>query len=153
MKRKIFRIVIIVFLAIQLVQTHGNKSAETSPHDITKLYNTPAPVLQILQRSCYDCHSNNTRYPWYTYIQPIGWWITLHIQQGKDGLNFSEYGKMTKEDQGEVFGQIYKSIDEDWMPLESYLWIHGDSKLSVGESKLLLEWAEKNCGELVMCNE
>lgn len=88
--KKILLGILVVIIAIQFIQPARNKSARVLPTDVSKIYNVPENVQAILKRSCYDCHSNNTIYPWYSWIQPAGWWLASHIKRGKEELNFSE---------------------------------------------------------------
>ena len=86
--KRSFQILLLAFIIIQFFRPAKNRSDVISANDITKKYAVPADVLNILQTSCYDCHSNNTKYPWYSYIQPVAWWLDSHIKNGKRGLNF-----------------------------------------------------------------
>lgn len=93
---RVFRVilfsVLVVFVLIQFIRPARNRSSQTFPHDITNLYAVPQDVQTILKDACYDCHSNNTRYPWYVDIQPVGWLLAKHVRDGKEELNFNEYG-------------------------------------------------------------
>ena len=91
-KRKWLLILIAAIILIQFIQPARNKSGQVLPTDITRMVTIPAEVKAILEVACYDCHSNNTRYPWYANIQPGGWWLANHIKKGKKELNFSEFG-------------------------------------------------------------
>src|ERR1700751_2314896 len=92
MKKKILMAVLIIFIGIQFVRPEKNESKEMSATDIANMYVIPQDVSAILKKSCYDCHSNNTVYPWYAEVQPVGWWMNSHIEDGKDEVNFSEFG-------------------------------------------------------------
>src|SRR5437867_1034567 len=94
-RKKIALGLAISFVAIQFIQPARNKNNETSENDITMKYRVPGNVLTVLQTSCYDCHSNNTNYPWYSRIQPFGWFLERHIKKGKAELNFSEFNSYT----------------------------------------------------------
>ncbi|WP_173820176.1 heme-binding domain-containing protein, partial [Niastella vici] len=84
--------VLIVFVVIQFIQPARNKNGQVLAADISKMYSLPENVQATLKTACYDCHSNNTQYPWYVNIQPAGWMLARHIKQGKAELNFSEFG-------------------------------------------------------------
>jgi len=92
--KKILLVILIVFIAIQFIIPARNTSGQVLPTDITKTVNIPDKVLDVFKNSCYDCHSNNTRYPWYVNIQPMGWVMASHIKNGKENLNFSEFGEL-----------------------------------------------------------
>ena len=131
---------LIVFIAIQFIQPAHNISGQVLPTDITKTVNVPDKVLAIFKNTCYDCHSNNTRYPWYVYIQPMGWMMARHIKNGKDNLDFSDFGSYSQRKQANKLRAIETSIKEGSMPLSSYTIMHGDAKLSTEDKKLITDW-------------
>lgn len=130
-----------VFVLIQFIQPARNESGQVLDSDISKALDVPERVQGILARSCFDCHSNNTHYPWYTYIQPSGWFMAYHVRNGKDKLNFSEFGAYSKRRQGSKLESIGKQIETGAMPLPSYLLLHGNAVLSPSEKELLINWA------------
>lgn len=142
-KKKILFGLLIVFVAIQFIQPAHNTSTQILPMDITKLYPLPEQVGAVLKNACYDCHSNNTRYPWYSSIEPGGWWMASHIKNGKTDLNFSEFGSYSKRKQQNKFRSIAKSIDEGSMPIGAYTIIHTDAKLTTDQKALITDWANK----------
>lgn len=111
--------------------------------DFTKVYNVPKNVEVILRRSCYDCHSNNTDYPWYSNIQPVRFFMESHINEGKEELNFNEYGNYSKRRQNSKLKAISKEIKEDEMPLTSYTLIHKNAILSGRQKQEVITWIEK----------
>ena len=139
--KKILLALLIVFIAIQFIQPAHNISGQVLPTDITKTVNVPDKVLAIFKNSCYDCHSNNTRYQWYVYIQPMGWMMARHIKNGKDNLDFSDFGSYSQRKQANKLRAIETSIKEGSMPLSSYTIMHTDAKLSVEDKKLITDWA------------
>jgi hypothetical protein len=118
--KKIGLSVLIVFIAIQFIQPAHNKSGGLLTTDISKMFSIPDSVQLVLKNACYDCHSNNTIYPWYVNIQPMGWLMAKHIKQGKAVLNFSEFGNYTPRKQLSKLTGIANSISDDNMPLTSY---------------------------------
>ena len=139
--KKILLALLIVFIAIQFIQPAHNISGQVLPTDITKTVKVPENVLNIFKNACYDCHSNNTRYPWYVYIQPIGWMMARHIKNGKDNLNFSDFGSYSQRKQANKLRAIETSIKEGSMPLSSYTIMHTDARLSAENKKLITDWA------------
>ena len=113
-----------------------------SVNDITTKYAVPENVHAVLKRSCLDCHSNNTEYPWYNNIQPVAWFLDHHVQEGKGELNFNEFATYSPKKARHKMEEVGKAVTEGWMPLDSYLWIHHDAKLSSEEAKLLADWAK-----------
>ena len=135
--KRSFQILLLAFILIQFFRPAKNKSDVISANDITKKYAVPPDVLNILQTSCYDCHSNNTKYPWYSYIQPVAWWLNSHIRNGKNRLNFSEFGSYPIGKQYSRLEGLNTEVKEGGMPLDSYLWIHKNAIVS-GQQKLTL---------------
>jgi len=152
-KRIIKRVVVVLLILLVLIQFfHPTKNLATvkGPNDITKVYTVPDSVESILEKACYDCHSNNTRYPWYNNIQPVAWWLNNHVHEGKHELNFSEIGTYTKKRQIKKFNKIAKSVTEGWMPLNSYTWIHKDAVLTKDESNAVADWAKNLAAQLTI---
>lgn len=143
MTRNILLGLLLVLVLIQFVRPEKNQATGVSPNDITTKYAVPASVHAILKRSCFDCHSNNTTYPWYDNIQPVSWWLNHHIQEGKGELNFSEFATYAPKKANHKLEEIGESVTEGWMPLNSYLWIHHDAKLTPQEAKLVANWASQ----------
>ncbi len=141
-RKKILYATLFGFAAIQFIQPARNKNDRVLPTDIQKLYPVPPKILALLQRSCYDCHSNNTHYPWYSFIQPGAWWIASHIRRGKADLNFSEFGVYSDRRQQSKLQAIANSIKDGSMPIWSYNLLHPEAKLSPGDKTLLMDWVQ-----------
>ena len=142
MKKKILIILIIVLVLIQFFRPAKNISIAKSTTDISNIYQMPNDVSLILDKACNDCHSNNTKYPWYLNIQPVAWWLDNHIREGKEELNFSEFGTYSLARQYHKLEEVKKQVDENEMPLGSYTIIHTDAKLTDAENKTLTNWTE-----------
>ena len=138
----------VVFVAIQFIQPARNKSAQVFPADFSAVYKVPSNVQSIFQNACYDCHSNNTHYPWYSHIQPGAWIMANHIKKGKAKLNFSEFGSNSTRKQISKLKEIFDQIKDDEMPLYSYKLMHKDARLSQGEKDLLMNWMNKTADSL-----
>lgn len=134
----------IVFVAIQFIQPSKNINNQEFASDISKSIPVPDNVQVILKNACYDCHSNNTRYPWYAYIQPAGWLLSAHIAEAKGKLNFNEFGNLSARRQISKLDGIANSIKDDIMPLSSYKLMHKNARLSQNEKELLLIWAQQS---------
>ena len=131
-----------IFVVVQFFRPPKNASEGLSPADISAKLEIPREVQTILRSSCYDCHSNNTHYPWYAEIQPVGWFLSNDIQDGKRQLNFSEYGGYIVRRQYIKLNDIIEQITEEKKPLPSYLLIHRDARLSPSQRTLVIEWAK-----------
>lgn len=133
-------VLVVTLLAIQLIHPAKNLSGNNRNH-ISNTYAVPESVQQILKTSCNDCHSNYTVYPWYSSIQPVDWWLQNHVNEGKRGLNFSEFGTYRIFKQYHKLEETIEMIDEGEMPLSSYTLIHSNAKLSAEQKALLKSWA------------
>ncbi|WP_276481857.1 heme-binding domain-containing protein [Paraflavitalea pollutisoli] len=142
MIKKIAGILLLILIGIQFIRPERNESTGITANDIAQQYYIPPDIQEILQRACYDCHSKNTEYPWYTNIQPVGWWMSKHIEDGKESLNFNEFGSYTPKDQDHVMDEIIEVVGNGEMPLPSYLWMHGEAKL-FDDTAVLIDWARK----------
>ena len=105
-----------------------------------KMVEVPKDIQATLKTACYDCHSNNTQYPWYSKIQPGGWWMASHINSGKEELNFIEFGSYSKRRQQSKLKSIINSIEDGTMPIPSYTLLHKNAILSDGDKTNLKKW-------------
>ncbi|MEP7107481.1 MAG: heme-binding domain-containing protein [Ferruginibacter sp.] len=123
---------------------HPEKNVSTSfplvANDISSAYHVPDNVQKILQTSCFDCHSNNTKYPWYSKIQPVAWWLADHIKEGKKELDFSEFASYRIGRQYKKLEEINEQIKEGEMPLTSYTLIHTNAKLDEQQKLSIANW-------------
>jgi hypothetical protein len=140
--KKILIVLLIIFVLIQFIRPAKNQSTVLSSTDITSKYPVPDSVQQILKVACNDCHSNNTRYPWYAEVQPIAWWLDNHIKDGKRGLNFSEFTSYRIKKQFHRLDDINELVKKNDMPLSSYTIIHKDAKLTEQQKLTLSNWTE-----------
>ncbi len=134
---------LLVFVGIQFIPTDRNQSDIVPATDLMEVYNVPEKVEVIFKTSCYDCHSNNTVYPWYNKIQPVSWVMQGHIKKGKAELNFSEFGSYSGRKQKSKFKSILSQVKDGEMPLSSYRLMHRNAKLSENDKKDLEEWINK----------
>ena len=141
--KKVLLALLLIFIAMQFIRPAQNKTNKVQEADLIRHFSIPANVAGILKTSCYDCHSNNTRYPWYTNIQPAGWLLAKHIKDGKEDLNFSEFANYSQRRQLSKLKATQNSIKDRSMPLSSYTLIHTDAKLSKESSALILNWTSK----------
>lgn len=131
---------LVVLVIIQFFRPARNESNEIA-FDISTKYPVPDTVKAILKASCNDCHSNHTEYPWYANVQPVAWWLTHHVNEGKAELNFNTFAKYRIGRQYFKLDKIAKEVNEGEMPLPSYTLIHRYAKLDDGQRKLLADWA------------
>ena len=138
--KRTFLFLLLAFIVIQFFRPAKNKAAGISANDISTVYNLPGDVNTILKTSCYDCHSNNTVYPWYAEIQPVAWWLYDHIKDAKKDLNFSEFASYSIRRKYRKLEEINELVKKDEMPLDSYLWIHKYAKLNEQQKLTLANW-------------
>lgn len=136
-------ILLVAFVGIQFVPTERNQSDVIPKTDFLLVNNPPENISTLLQESCYDCHSNNTDYPWYEKIQPITWFLENHIADGKEELNFNEWDAYSNRRKNSKLKSIVNQIKDDEMPLESYIFFHQDAILSEKKKKTVIEWITK----------
>ncbi|RFS19453.1 cytochrome C [Chitinophaga silvatica] len=141
---KKFRIISLVFLIafvlMQFIRPSRNQSSDQG--SIKKTVSIPSAVSAILKNACYDCHSNNTRYPWYSNIQPIGIFMAKHIREGKQELNFDEFNTYSSKRQRNKLKRMKEQIEKDEMPLPSYTWMHSNAKLTIDQKQLINKWID-----------
>ena len=140
--KKIFIGLLIIFVVIQFFRPGKNRSDGISAHDISTKYPVPDSVQAILKIACNDCHSNNTRYPWYAEIQPVAWWLNNHIKDGKIALNFSYFTSYRIKKQLHRLDDINEQVKKNEMPLSPYTLIHTDANLTAQQKLTLANWTE-----------
>lgn len=150
--KKVLLGLFIVFILIQFIRPAYNTIGQVLPTDITKIINVPDKIMGVFKNSCYDCHSNDTRYPWYVNIQPMGWIMADHIKTGKANLNFSEFGTYSKRKQANKLRSLAETVNDGSMPISSYTIMHTDAKLSEENKKLITDWVAKTRDSLSMKN-
>ncbi len=133
--KRVLLILAVVIIGIQLIPVK-----RTNP-PVAYDFDGPAEVKAILKRSCYDCHSNETTWPWYSHVAPVSWLLADHVKEGREHLNFSEWEGM--KDMGWIPGKILREVSEGEMPLKSYLLIHSDARVSPADLAVLGKWAEQ----------
>jgi Haem-binding domain len=152
MLKKIAIGLLVVLVIIQFFKPARNISSEKSTNDITNKYTVPASVQEILKTSCYDCHSNNTVYPWYANIQPVAWWLADHVNEGKKELDFSEFLTYSPKKAHHKLEEVNEMVKEGEMPLQSYTIIHQNAKLSEPQKLEIATWADGLMKEIATAN-
>ena len=141
-------VIIALVVLIQLYRPERFTTKEITSDHITKVLNVPGNVQSILKRSCFDCHSNQTRWPWYSGVAPVSWFVISDVSRGRSKMNFSEWGKYSKTKQGIKLDNICEEITEGEMPLKQYLYIHKDAVLSREQKDILCTWAKEESQKL-----
>jgi hypothetical protein len=131
---------LILLILAQFVRPARNKSGQAQRSIFFDSFKVNKPVQHLLETACFDCHSNDTRYPWYTNVQPVGWLMAKHIKDGKAKLNFDKMAGYGPRRIRSKFKAIKDQIEQDKMPLESYKKLHKEARLSEDQKALLLKW-------------
>ena len=139
-------------IAIQFIQPAHNESKQIPASDFVRIYAVPTDVQTVLQNACYDCHSNHTNYPWYSALQPMAWMMRRHITNGKDGLNFSEFGTYPARRKVSKLKAIANQVKDNDMPLSSYQLIHKKAMLTTAQKKIIIDWVEAKADSLSLNN-
>ena len=131
---------IILFAGMQLIRpARTNPPVDESQTIFVRTQMTPQ-VAAILNRSCNDCHSNKTIWPWYANVAPISWWLTNHVNEGRRNLDYSEWAKSAADRQDRKLRQMCDEVTDGNMPLSSYLPMHPKARLSEEDKKTLCDW-------------
>jgi hypothetical protein len=142
MLKRILLIALIILLAIQFIRPAKNIDPGPQPKDISTVYPVPADVDTILVHACKDCHTNNTRYPWYNHLQPVAWFLDNHVRDGKKSFNLNEFATFPVWRQYDKISEVKKQLDKDDMPLSSYTLIHRDAVLTTAQKNTIESWSE-----------
>jgi hypothetical protein len=139
--RWVLLVFLVVFIGAQAFRPDRTNPPSTPGASLLALA-TPE-VAAILDRSCRDCHSNDTRWPWYTNVSPTSWLVANHVNHGREHFNYSQWTSIDEDDQDSLLGGMCSLTERGRMPLPSYLLIHRGSKLSPADVKTLCAWSEK----------
>ena len=135
-------IILVFFVIIQAVPQHLPEVTKDNPDDLIKTANVPSEVADILRKACYDCHSNETVYPWYSHIAPVSFLVKRDTEEGREELNFSYWNKLKKSKKAKALDEIAEEVQEGEMPMGIYTNIHRDAKLTEKEKEVLINWTE-----------
>lgn len=133
----------LIALVLLLVVAQVAKPVDRSNPPVVGDLGAPPAVDAVLRRACYDCHSNETVWPWYAYVAPASWLVADHVEEGREHLNFSEWSTYSVGKRDHKLEEVWDEVESGAMPEESYLWLHGEAKLSDEEKQLLHDWVEQ----------
>ena len=142
-KRSVLITLLLLFVAIQIKTTDKTPIKVTPETDFLTLEDAPQEVTQLIQSTCYDCHSNQTKYPWYSHIAPISWWLEGHINNGKSKVNFSIWDSYTPAQQASLKNESAELIEKKWMPILTYKITHADARLTEAQRHMLIDWLKE----------
>jgi hypothetical protein len=133
---------IAVLIILQFFQPEQNNAPLDPELDMLTVVSPQEAMAELIRNACYDCHSNQTNYPWYSKISPVSWYLNKHIVTGKEELNFNIYGQLEKADKIGFFADFCDVLDAGTMPLQSYQLLHKDARLTQEEREMLCDWSE-----------
>lgn len=134
--RLLLVLVVVILIAIQFVPVERSNPA------VTMNVQAPADVQAVLRESCYDCHSNETSWPWYSKVAPLSWLVAHDVKEAREHINFSEWDTYSTKDQREIAEEVYEEVEEGKMPLGIYLIMHRDARLTDSDRASLKAWAD-----------
>lgn len=145
--KRMLTLMLVALVLLQLWRPEKNISTENTVATFETETKPSGAVVTILQQNCYDCHSNNTVYPWYAEIAPISLWIDGHIEEGKEHFNVSDWALWDLEKKDHKMDELIEEVAEGHMPEDSYTWMHGN--ITEEEKKQLIAWGKKVRTELI----
>lgn len=152
MLKKLLKISLVILIAgfviVQAFRIDKTNPPIIEAETIEAAVSVPPDISQILVRSCNDCHSHKSIYPWYANIQPSGWFLRNHIDHAREHLNFSVFNTYSARKKAHKFEEICEQLQLRAMPLPSYLWLHRDAVLSESDAKVLCNWANQEKGKI-----
>ncbi|MBD0776610.1 heme-binding domain-containing protein [Maribacter sp. ANRC-HE7] len=142
--KKIGVTLLLILIAMQFYRPQRNLSQGNHTADFLKETNPSPEVRMVLQNACYDCHSDNTRYPWYNTVAPISFLLSKHVDEGKDELNFSTWDTYSGKRKSHKLEEVVEVLENGEMPLKSYTWIHSEAQLTADQMNAVIEWAKRS---------
>lgn len=136
-KRHIPVLVIVLLLAIQLIPVDRSNGPETAP------LRAAPEVLAVFQQSCFDCHSQQTVWPWYAKVAPVSWWVAHHVTEGREKLDFSSWENLPGDRKRKLAGEIYDEAAQGEMPLRGYPQMHPAARVTGAELNLIKGWSQE----------
>lgn len=140
--KKTAYVLLIALIVAQFFQPEKNEGSLISVVPFLNETNPPENVKEILETTCFDCHSNTTTYPWYNNITPVNYWLESHVKDGKKHLNFSEWTSYSIKKKEHKMDELYEEVEEGEMPLTSYTWTHSEANLTAAQIAEVVAWGK-----------
>ncbi len=140
--KKIIGAVIILLVVIQFINSKLPATSAPGPKDVAVVEKMPNDVKELMVKSCYDCHSMETKYPWYSHIAPMKWLVKSDINEGRHHVNFSNWGDYSDKEKMKKFDDIHEEVKKHDMPPGNYLLMHKDARLSDSDRQKIVSWAD-----------
>ena len=142
-------VVLALFVILQFIPNTYPEVVKLNEHDLIQTGNVPDEIQRILKSSCYDCHSNETKYPWYAYIAPVSWLVVRDVNKGRDELNFSEWDSLKSREKIKLLDEIAEEVEEGNMPMPIYTVTHGEASLDDSQKQILEEWTKEMMNDIL----
>lgn len=140
MIKKILLILIVLFVVAQFFRIDTTAPTIIPENTIVGQLNPPAEIEAIITNACSDCHSYETKYPWYSQVAPVSWWLGHHIKEGRAHANFSKWTDYSSDDQAEILKRSARMVEKGFMPLGSYIPMHKEALMSPDQKSALVNW-------------
>lgn len=141
--KKVLIILLVAFIFIQFFPIDTTNPPVNKGMDFLSIKHTPEPIAELIRTSCYDCHSNESRYPWYSNMAPASWLMKKHIDEGRKKLNFSTFALYEPKRQVHKLEEAVELLNKKEMPLESYLLMHQNARLTEEQNQQLIDYFKK----------
>ena len=139
---------VVVLAAVQLANPALTNPPVLPGHDVLATNPPPPEVTALLRAACYDCHSHETQWPWYSHIAPVSWWLDSHVKDARRKLNFSEWPVDDPLHAAKKWNRVSEEVDSGDMPLPSYARMHPLARLTPPQREQLSKWAEQESRRL-----
>ena len=149
MKKKILYGLVLVLIVMQFIRPDREVQIHPEGMAFHEVFELPTDLENNLKAACYDCHSNQTNYPWYSYVAPVSWLVAKDTREGRDELNFSTWGDLSKRKKIRTLNDIAEEVEEKEMPLEIYTVIHRDAKLSSEQIEAITAWTKSSVDKIM----
>ena len=136
-------VLVVLLVGIQVVRPDRTNPPEDPKMTLEAVLSPPAAVDAVLARACADCHSSRTKWPWYTQVAPVSWWVAQHVHEGRQEVSFSEWGKYSLRRQAHKLEEMCEQMQKGEMPLGSYVKGHPEAEVSSDDVKLVCDWATR----------
>ena len=140
MKKKLLWGLLAILVGIQFIRPEQTNPPIEPGQDILSRYPAQEEVSALLKAACYDCHSHETQWPWYSHINPMGWVVSDHVAEGREELNFSAFAGYSPKKADHKLEESVEYIKKGEMPLKGYTLLHADARLDEAQKALLLNW-------------
>ncbi|MDZ7604491.1 MAG: heme-binding domain-containing protein [Cyclobacteriaceae bacterium] len=142
-----------VVVILQFIPVTIPENTDDLSNDLIQTQNVPTEVADILRQSCYDCHSSNTVYPWYSHVAPVSWLVVRDVNKGREELNFSEWNSLSKRKQLKSLNNIAEEVESKEMPMKIYTVVHRDAALDENDISLITSWANTTSEQMLNSDE